>query len=168
MRSYAHRSEPAHLAGWKRGLIVTLCVIVGLVLLVMLVGSPIATAVVNRKLAALPSYAGKVEAVKLQLWRGGAEGDNFFLHERTHTDEVPVVQAKHASLAISWPALFHGKLGGKVQIENPQVTITKREVAPPKSKEEKKEEKKEKAEVVKAEVSRWQDVLAKAFPMEIS
>jgi hypothetical protein len=148
-------------------LLVTLGVIVALVLLVMVVGSPIAKAVVNRKLAALPTYTGHVEAVKLQLWRGGIEVDDFVLHERGHTNEAPMVQSKSASLALSWSALFHGKLGGKVRIESPQVTMTKREPTPPKT-EESKEEKKQKIEAVKAEVSRWQDVLAQAFPMEIS
>src|SRR4051812_44528792 len=168
MRSYAHRSEPSHLATWKRVLLVTFSIIFGLVLLVLLAGSPIAKAVINRKLAALPTYTGRVDTVKLQLWRGGAEIENFVLRERNHTDDVPVVQTKRASLALSWSALFRGKVGGKVHIDAPQVTITKREVTPPKSKEQKKEEKKEKAEIAKAEMSRWQDVLAQAFPMEIS
>ncbi|MEO7414515.1 MAG: DUF748 domain-containing protein [Opitutaceae bacterium] len=172
MRSHAHRSKSFPLAGWKRVIAFTLAAIVGLVLLVMLVGSPIAKAIVNRKLAGLPTYAGHVDAVKLQLWRGGIEVDNFVLSEREHPDDVPLVRAKSAALAFSWGALFRGKLGGNAVIESPQVTMVKRELAPPKDeakdKAEKKEEQKQKVEAVKAEVRRWQDVLAQAFPMEIS
>ena len=168
MRSYAHRSHFFPQTGWKRVVGITLVVIVGLILVVMLVGSPIAKAVVNRKLAGLPSYVGHVDAVKLQLWRGGVEVNNFVLVEREHQGDIPLVRMKTAALAFSWGTLFRGKLGGNATIESPQVTIVKRENASPQDQEKTKEEQKQKVEAAKAEVRRWQDVLAEAFPMEIS
>jgi Domain of Unknown Function (DUF748) len=171
MRSYAHRREARHLTGWSRALLITGSLLLGLVLLLLLAGSPIAKSLVNRKLAALPTYLGHVDAVKLQLWRGGVEVDNFILFERGHQDDIPLVRAKSASLAFSWPALFHGKIGGKALIENLQLVMVKREATPPKDQEKKKEDQKEKVEKVeetKQQVARWQDTLARAFPMEIS
>jgi hypothetical protein len=169
MRSYAHRSEP--LSGWKRGLLITLIVLVALILAVMLLGSPIAKAIVNRKLAELPGYKGHVETLSLQLWKAGAKIENFILYERGHEDDLPVVRAKRAALVLSWPALFHGKLGGSAVVENPEIVMVNREVKPKETKEEKeqkKEEKREKAEETKEKVQRWQEILAQSFPMEIS
>ncbi|MEO6567140.1 MAG: DUF748 domain-containing protein [Opitutaceae bacterium] len=171
MRSYANRSQFFPQTGWKRVLGITLAVIVGLVLMVMLVGSPIAKAIVNRKLANLPTYVGHVDAVKLQLWRGGVAVDNFVLVERDHQGDIPLVRTKSAALAFSWGALLRGKFGGNATIESPQVTIVKREATPPQDKEQKeqkKEAQKEKVEAAKEKVRRWQDVLVEAFPMEIS
>jgi len=156
------------MARWQRVSLTIFLVLVGLVLLVTVAGSGFAKSMINRKLAALPTYIGHVDAVKLQLWRGAAEVDNFILRDREHSDENPLVKVHAASLAISWRALFHGKLGGKALVKNPEFTMVKREVTPPKDKEQKKEEKKEKVETAKEEVRRWQDVLAEAFPMELS
>src|SRR5215216_251801 len=102
MRSYADRSQFFPETGWKRTLCITLVVVVGLLLAVILVGSPIAKAVVNRKLASLPTYVGHVGAVKLQLWRGGVKVDNFVLSERDHQGDIPLVRTKSAVLAFSW------------------------------------------------------------------
>lgn len=171
MRSSAHRSEAHRLTGWKRGLSVTFAVLLALILLAMLVGSPIAKSIVNRKLAALPGYKGHVDTLSLQLWKAGAKIENFILYERGHEDDLPVVRAKRAALAISWRALLHGKLGGSGIVESPQVVVVKREATPKESKEEKeqkKEEKREKMEETKEKVRHWQDVLAESFPMEIS
>lgn len=158
------------MAGWKRVLLIALAAVLGLVLVVFLAGSPIAKSVVNRKLADLPTYIGHVDAVKLELWRGGVEVENFTLLDRAHVNEPPLVRAKTASLAISWPALFHGKIGGKGLIENPKVTMVKWEADPPKDEDKKgkKEEQKQKVGGAKEQVNRWQDILAQAFPLEIS
>lgn len=170
MRSYAHRPRERKSGGWRRGLLIAFGLVLGLVLLLFLVGSPLATSLVNRKLAALPTYSGHVDAVKLQLWRGAVEIENFVLDDRAHRDETPLVQAKRASLAIAWSPLWHGKIGGKALVENARVTMVKWEASLPKGedKKEKKEEQKEKVEETKEKLNRWQDVLAESFPMEIS
>lgn len=168
MRSYAHRSKSRNFSGWKRGLAIAFIVVLGLILLVLLAGSPIATAIANRKLAALPSHVGRVERVSLQLWRSGITVKNLVLHERGHENDVPIVQVERASLAISWAALVKGKIGGKAVVENPRIVTIKREVTPEKDTEEKKAEQKEKMEEMKAEVQRWQDALASSFPIELT
>jgi uncharacterized protein involved in outer membrane biogenesis len=141
--------------------------------LVSFVGSAVAKAVVNRKLAALPAFTGHVDAVKLQLWRGAVRVEDFILRDRDFPDEEPLVRADAATLRVSWSALFHGKPGGESLIERPQVIAVKREADPPEpeskqEKEAKKEEQKQKVEAAKRKVSRWQDELAKAFPLELS
>lgn len=158
------------MAGWKRALLVVSGVLVGLILLVFLAGSPIAKSVVNRKLAALPGYIGHVDGLQLRLWRGEVEIADFILLDRAHENEIPLVRAKRASLAMSWPALFHGKIGGKGLVENLSVAMVKWEadLAKDEDKKKQKEEQKQKVEEKKEEVKRWQDTLAKSFPMEIS
>lgn len=167
--SYARR-RPRTFRRWKRRLLITAWVIVGLFVVVRFVGSPIAKSVVNKKLAALPGYRGQVETVKLWPWRGGGEIGNFVLYERGHEDDIPVVRAKRTSLVVAFRTLFQGKLGGKVRAEDVEFTVIKRHATPKKEESEKRrdqEEKREKVEEKKEEVRRWQDTLAEAFPLEI-
>jgi hypothetical protein len=169
--AYAHRRRP-RLRGWKRVLFIVACVVAGLILVVRFVGSEIAESMINRRLATLPGYSGKVETVRLWLWRG-AEIENFFLYERGHEDDLPVVRAKKASLVVAFSGLLRGKLGGKARVEDLEVTVVKRHATPKEEKkksddEEQKQAKREKVEEKKEEVRRWQETLEEAFPMEIT
>ncbi|HEX2855228.1 MAG TPA: DUF748 domain-containing protein [Opitutaceae bacterium] len=172
--SYGHRRRSG-LRGWKRVLLIVALVIVGLCVVVRFVASPIAKSVINKKLAALPGYTGRVETVKLWLWRGGGEIENFVLYERGHEDDIPVVHAKRAGLVVALRGLLRGKLGGNATAEEVEVTVIKRHATPKKGesdgkqkKDEDKQAKGEKVEEKKEEVRRWQETLEEAFPMEIT
>jgi hypothetical protein len=166
MSSYTYRRSDRRLPGWQRVLLGFL-IVVAVLVVALLAASPIVKSVVNKKLANLPGYHGSVDAVRLQLWRGGGEIRDFSLYARGHEDDPAVIRVKRASLLISWPALLHGKLGGSAVVQDVDVTVIKREATPKKTAEE-KDEKKQKAEEKKAEIERWQDSVRNAFPLELS
>lgn len=140
--------------------------IVGLLLLVRFVGSPIATSWVNRKLAELPNVTGRVDAVNLALWRGAVVITDFVLYERGDEGDLPLVHVRRASMRFAPGALFTGKLGGSAVVDGADFNIVKRQQfgGPKEAADEVAKEINEK----KDDAARWQDTLREAFPMELT
>jgi hypothetical protein len=134
-------------------------VLVALLLVVRFVGSPVATRLANRKLAALPEYTGHVGGVHLALWRGTITATDFTLSRRGHEGDGPVVTVRQASLAVAFRPLFTGKVGGHGTVDGVEVTILKTEPDPPKEKARDK---------APPPVREWSAVLREAFPVEIT
>ncbi len=128
-------------------------------LVVQLAGSPLATRFANKKLAAMPQFTGRVESVRLQLWRGTVSVKNLELVDRAHATEGPVVVVPHGSLSISWAPLFRGRLGGDATVEDARVIMAKRA-------ETAKDEAEKAKKLAKPIVRAWQELLAKEFPLE--
>jgi hypothetical protein len=102
-------------------------ILVGLLLVIRVVGSPIATRMVNRKLAELPDYMGNVGGVHLALWRGTVTVTDFALFRRGQEAAGPVVVVRQASLALAILPLFTGKVGGHGTVDGVEVVILKTE-----------------------------------------
>lgn len=134
--------------------------VAGLLLLVQLVGSPIATRVANKRLAAMPQFSGQVGGVSLQLWRGTVSLRDLALTDRAHPGDGPVVKVPKAVLSLAWAPLFRGRIGGDADIQGAQVLMVKRAET---AKDEAEKAKKLSKPIVRA----WQEVLAKEFPIEL-
>lgn len=147
-------------------LVVVISVIALLLLAVRFIGSPIATVLINKKLAALPEYSGHVEAIQLALWRGTIGAKNLELVSRGHESDGPVVRVQHAALSLALRPLLSGKLGGRGSVDGAEVLIAPSDPADKAddSKEEKERKKQERA----AKAQRWQSVLRERFPLEIT
>lgn len=130
-----------------------------LLLLVQLIGSPLATRAANRRLAAMPQFTGRVDAVRLQLWRGTISAQNIELTDRARPDDGPVVKAEHATLSLSWAPFFRGRIGGDITVDRAEVVMVKRA-------ETVKDEAEKAKKLSKPVVRAWQEVLAKEFPVE--
>jgi hypothetical protein len=147
----------------NRGMKVILWVLgvsLGLLLLVQLVGSPIATRMANRRLAQMPQYSGKVGALRLQLWRGTVLVKDVELTDRANAGDGPVVRAEHGSLSLAWGPIFRGRVGGDVTVERAQIVMVKRA-------ETVKDEAEKAEKLSKPIVRAWQEVLMKEFPIEL-
>ena len=130
-------------------------VVFALLLAVRFIGSPWVTAVVNRKLAALPQYTGKVESVQIALWRGTVSATDLQLFSRDRQSDGPVVSVRRASLSFAWLPLFRGVLGGHGTIDGIKVMIVNESGVDDPDKKE-------------PPVRQWQTILRDAFPMEIT
>ncbi|MEO7599583.1 MAG: DUF748 domain-containing protein [Opitutus sp.] len=158
--TYHKHCRPGHPA--KRRWLIALGVIVGVLLLVQLVASPIATSIVNRKLTRLPGFAGHADSIKIALWRGAVELKEFNLSEIGFEGDAPLVHIKKATMKVAPSALFRAKLGGSALVDGLDINIIKRGPAPA------PEEAKNKVEEVKEKVQHWQDVLRNAFPVTLT
>lgn len=134
---------------------ITVPIIVAILLGVRLLASPWVTSIVNRKLAALPQYTGRVESVQIALWRGTIAATNFQLLSRGKESDGPVVKVRHATLTIAWMPLFKGKLGGHGGVDGIEVMIVNESGVDDSDKNE-------------PPVRQWQNVLRDAFPIEIT
>ena len=154
-----------------RGLGIVAAVVLGGLILVRFAGSPVATGIVNRKLANLSGFSGRVSAVKLAFWRGATDVDDFTLFARGKEDQAPVVRAKRIAMVISYPALLRGKVSGQIVVEDAELTVVKEPEAAAKNEKDKNDGNKktdQKVEETKEKAARWQDVLTKSFPVQIT
>src|SRR5687767_5783323 len=108
-----------------RGWLIALGVILVIFAVLHWGGGGIAKHLVNRRLAAMDGYTGAVGAVKLALWRGGVDVEDFVLRERDKPNEPPLVQVRHASLSSALRPLLRGKLGGEGVVEDAQFIFAK-------------------------------------------
>lgn len=139
-----------------------------LLLLVQVGGSFIATRMVNRRLAELPGYSGRVDSVHLVPWGARVSVRDLVLHSRDHAEEDPVLKFKRASLNLAVASLLVGKLRGEAEIDGLEATVWHEE--PPAERKDDKDtkEKDEQARQERlAKVRKWQATLREAFPMEI-
>jgi len=144
--------------GWRRCLIVLACV-AGLLLVVRFAASPLATYLANRRLAAMPQFTGRVEAVHLSLWRGTIGFTKLELSDRAHPEDGVIVAVPHGMLSLSIPPFFRGRVGGEGAVEGARVLLVKR-------RETTKDEEEKAKKLGKPLVRGWQQVLAKQFPIE--
>jgi hypothetical protein len=141
------------------------------VLLVQLIGSPIATSLANRKLSALSNYTGHAKNIQIELWRLGAHVHDLSIFERGHESDTPVVRVKSAVVSFAPTALLRGKLGGDMSIDEMVVEIVKRTPSPQESNEQKSAEKEHATAGVQEkaqQVERWQDTFRNSFPMTLT
>jgi len=162
--SSTDRTSGRRLARRKRGGLISLGVVIAVLALIQLVGSPIVKSVLNRKLADLPGYSGNIEDANVALWRGSVELKDFFLRERGHEQDPPLLHVKKASMTFAPGALLRGKLGGTAMIDGVQLNIIKRERLP----EDAVEKAKNEIEEAKERVQRWQEVLRESFPVTLA
>ncbi len=115
--------------------------------------SPFLKWYVNRTLDKIPGYYGKIENVRVHLWRGAYEIDELKLLKVKGQERVPFFSLRHADLSIQWRELFHGALVGKIILEKPDLNFI---VAPS-------------AEESQTSIDEsWQDRVQELFPVDIN
>jgi hypothetical protein len=78
---------------------------------------------VNRTIDKNPLYDGKISDIEVFLWRGAYQIKDIRLVKTTGTVPVPLFAAKQVDLAIQWDALMHGKVVGRIAMEQPELNF---------------------------------------------
>jgi len=78
---------------------------------------------VNRQLARIPDYSGKVDRIHVHLWRGAYEIDNISIMKTDGSVPTPLFSAALVDLSVQWRELFHGAVVGEVVLDHPQVNF---------------------------------------------
>jgi hypothetical protein len=78
---------------------------------------------VNNKLNALPGYTGHVDDINISLYRGAYVIKALILKKKTDPAKFPFLVIERADLSVEWPALFKGRLVGKVVLDRPAIHI---------------------------------------------
>ena len=108
--------------GWRR---------IGIVLLVIVVILAVVRAFmpmmvrdyVNRTLDKSPLYSGKIGDVQIHLWRGAYSIHDIQLIKTAGAVPVPLFAAKRLDLAVEWKALLHGRMVGRLSLDNPELNF---------------------------------------------
>jgi hypothetical protein len=78
---------------------------------------------VNKKLNELPGYSGHVDDIDIHLLRGAYGINGLKLKKKTDPSKFPFLNIVHSDLSIQWGALFHGRLVGVVELDQPTINI---------------------------------------------
>ncbi|HKL87002.1 MAG TPA: hypothetical protein VJ861_11780, partial [Treponemataceae bacterium] len=74
---------------------------------------------VNKHLAHLGAYEGKVGKIRIHLWSGEYVIENLVVRKRTGDIPVPFFTVKKINLGISWRDLFKGSFVSDIELLNP-------------------------------------------------
>jgi hypothetical protein len=114
--------KPKRRHGWRG---------IGFILITLLILAAVGRAIlpwavrdyVNRTLDGNPLYSGKIGDVNIHLWRGAYSIDDIRLNKTTGDVPVPLFSAKRVDFALQWNALLHGRIVGRVLMNQPQVNF---------------------------------------------
>lgn len=78
---------------------------------------------VNRTLDRSELYQGRIGPVEIHLWRGAYSIRDLRLDKTTGNVPVPFFSAKRVDFALQWNALIHGRVVGRVLMDQPQINF---------------------------------------------
>ena len=78
---------------------------------------------VNRTIDRNPLYSGEIGDVKIHLWRGAYSIHDVRLNKTTGNVPVPLFASKRVDFSIEWAALMHGRVVGRVVMEQPELNF---------------------------------------------
>ena len=102
--------------------IVLAIVVVALVLARLLLAGWVAD-YLNRRMARIGDYRGRVASVDLHLWRGAYSINGLRIEKRTGKVPVPLLNAPPTDIDVSWSALLHGAVVARVAFDRPELNF---------------------------------------------
>jgi hypothetical protein len=78
---------------------------------------------VNRTLDRNPLFAGKIGPVRIHLYRGAYSISDVSISKITANVPVPFFTAKRVDFAVQWDALVHGKIVGRLLMDQAQLNF---------------------------------------------
>jgi hypothetical protein len=107
---------------------------------------------INHRLAKVEGYAGRIDDVDLQLFRGAYRIDGVSIKRREQSRLEPFFSAETVDFSLAWGELFHGRFVSDILLVAPELELA------------------HSGEPVDApeEGRRWQDVIQDIFPIEIT
>lgn len=108
----------------RRTIVIGVLFILILLLVVLHLALPsIAEREVNKRLANMGDYSGRVEHVSLALWRGNYTLHNLTITKRNSEIPVPLLEAPEVNISLSWRNLIHGGIVAEVEFVEPVVNF---------------------------------------------
>ncbi len=78
---------------------------------------------INKKLASLPEYQGRVADVDLHVYRGAYSIKGVELNKKNGNVPVPFFSADVIDFSVEWKALFQGSLVTQISVAHPQLNF---------------------------------------------
>jgi hypothetical protein len=122
-RRQEHASARRTRRRWRRGLVISLVLLLTLVGVGRAMLPGFVRDYVNRTLDRNPLYDGRIGDVQIHLWRGAYSIEDVQISKTTGDVPVPFFASKRVSFAIQWNALVHRKVVGRVLMEEPELNF---------------------------------------------
>jgi hypothetical protein len=78
---------------------------------------------VNKQLHKLPEYTGEVGGIDVHLWRGAYQIRNIKIMKTGGKVPTPFFSSPLIDLAVQWREIFHGKIAGKILVDQPSLNF---------------------------------------------
>jgi hypothetical protein len=107
----------------------TLVIVLGSILLLLIalrIALPyILLKLVNKELQNIPGYTGHVDDIDVALIRGAYKIKSMKLEKTGGKIPVPFFSAPLIDLSLQWESLFHGRIVGKIEVDQPVLNFVK-------------------------------------------
>ena len=107
----------------SRKVLVSLLAIVAVLVIARLALPYIVEDYVNRKLATLDSYEGRVGDIDIHLWRGAYSIDHIEIAKKGARRPVPFFKADEVDLSVEWGSLAHGRIVSEAVFHKPELNL---------------------------------------------
>jgi hypothetical protein len=86
----------------------------------------------NRSLETMHGYYGHINDIDLAIYRGAYKINNMYLDkvDTVTRQRTEFFDCRLIDLSVEWGALFHGKIVGELEVEDPHLKFTKDKVEP--------------------------------------
>jgi hypothetical protein len=108
---------------WPRRILAALAVLVVVLGAARLALPSVLTWYVNRTIDQSPLYDGKIGDIDVHLWRGAYTIEDIRLLKTTGNVPVPLFAARRVDLALQWGALLHGRVVGRIAVDQPELNF---------------------------------------------
>jgi Domain of Unknown Function (DUF748) len=108
---------------------------------------------VNKELSHIPEYTGHVDDIDVALIRGAYKIKRIKLEKTGGKVPVPFFYADLVDLSLQWASLFHGRIVGKIEVDQPVLNFVKGPT--------------EETSQTKIDQS-WMDVVKKLMPLKLN
>lgn len=109
--------------------------------------------VVNRRLAALPGYSGRVEDVDLQLFRGAGQLHRLAMEKRADGTPEQSLHIDTIDLSLAWGELLRGRIMGDLLLDGARLRLARGAAPPPD---------------LEREARDWRERIERLLPIEIA
>lgn len=86
----------------------------------------------NKTLANMDGYYGHIDDIDLAIYRGAYKINDIYLHkvDSVTQKQTDFFDCKMIDLSVEWRALFHGRIVGELELNDPDIKFTKDKVEP--------------------------------------
>jgi hypothetical protein len=133
--------------------VIFLAIVLGVLLFARISAPYFVKNAIDRRLAQIPGYSGRVENVTLHVWRGAYRIDGMKIVKSSGRVSEPFFSADRIDFSVSWKDAFHGRLVSQIYVTNGRLSFLRGSDAD--------------SSQLNAD-KRWQDVVNDLFPIDIT
>src|SRR6185436_764108 len=116
---------------WSKRRIRIVLIVVCLLIIARIILPYVVLHYANKTLANMDGYYGHVQDIDLAIYRGAYKMIGLYINKEDSSGKhTPFFESRIIDLSVQWRALFHGRLVGELEFQNPALRFTKDKAEP--------------------------------------